>query len=95
MVINTLSGIIIIGAILVIALRVLTRSGMPVKENVFFNTLLADKRNTAGFIPTRKETATVFGVTFFFKIRTNYLTYILLVIHYINCLRHLHLSFHL
>lgn len=68
MVINTLSGIIIIGAILVIALRVLTRSGMPVKENVFFNTLLADKRNTAGFIPTRKETATVFGVSFFFRI---------------------------
>ena len=66
--VNILSGIIIIGAILVIALRVLTRSGMPVKENAFLNTLLCNKQNTTGFIATHKETASVFGISLLFRI---------------------------
>ncbi len=66
--VNIFSGIVIIGAILVIALRVLTRSGMPVKKHAFFNTLLCSKQNTTGFIATHKETATVFGVSLLFRI---------------------------
>lgn len=66
--VNIISGIIIIGAILVIALRVLARSGLPVKDNKFFSTLLKDHARHSGFVATPKETAAVFGISFLFRI---------------------------
>lgn len=66
--VNIISGIIIIGAILVIALRVLTRSGLPVKDNKFSGVLLQDCSKHSGFIATPKETAAVFGISLLFRV---------------------------
>lgn len=65
--VNVISGIIIIGAILVIALRVLSKSGLPFKGNLVFNVLLKNETSNM-FNPTPKETLAVFGIAFLFRV---------------------------
>ena len=66
--VNIISGIVIIGAVLVIALRVLTRSGLPVKDNKFSGGLLKDCSKHSGFIAAPKEIAAAFGLSLLFRV---------------------------
>lgn len=66
--VKIISGIIIIGAILVIALRVLAFSGLPVKKNSALDPLLAKKNQQQNFTATNRETLAVFGISLLFRI---------------------------
>ena len=66
--VNIISGIVIIGAILVIALRVLAFSGLPVKKNHILDALLVKKNQQQSFTATSRETLVVFGIALLFRI---------------------------
>lgn len=66
--VNIISGIVIIGAILVIALRVLAFSGLPVKKNRVLDALLVKKNQQQSFTATSRETLVVFGIALLFRI---------------------------
>ena len=66
--VNIISGIVIIGAILVIALRVLAFSGLPVKKNRVLDALLVKKNQQQSFTATSRETLAVFGIALLFRI---------------------------
>ncbi len=66
--VNIISGIVIIGTILVIALRVLAFSGLPIKKNPVFNALLSKKLQQQSFTATSRETLAVFSIALLFRI---------------------------
>lgn len=66
--VNVISGIVIIGAILIIALRVLARSGMPVGKNAVMSAVTRDMAAHQGFSVTPKETLVVFGLALLFRL---------------------------
>ncbi len=68
MLINMIIGLVIFGSIAVVALRVLSRSGVTFPQIPVFNTLFKNTNINNGFLVSQKETATVFGVSLLFRL---------------------------
>lgn len=68
MIISVLSSVIIWGAVLIIALRVLSKSGISVPENKLTSALLADKSLGGQHEASLKETGAVFAMALAFRI---------------------------
>lgn len=63
MLINIISGIIILGVVGIIAVRVFAQSGLPIRENVF----IKKTSQNHGFSSNVNETASIFGVSLLFR----------------------------
>ncbi len=68
MIVSVISSIIVWGAVLVAALRVLSASGISVPQNRLTSALLCDKRLPGSHETTYKETLSVFLLAFAFRI---------------------------
>ena len=63
MFINIISGIVMLGAVGIILLRTLTKSGLPIEQNI----LTTSTYQNNGFSSTTRETASVFGLSLLFR----------------------------
>lgn len=68
MVVSVLSSLIIWGAVLVIAVRVLSKSGLKLKSNKFTDVILADKGLHSSHESTPKEIWAVFALAIAFRL---------------------------
>lgn len=68
MIISILSSIVIWGAVLIIALRIVTSSAAISPENKIVSYLTADKSTKSGHAVTAREVAAVFALAFTFRI---------------------------
>lgn len=68
MIISVLSSVIIWGAILLIALRILAHSGVCFPQNRFFSFALADRSLQNTHTASSRETAAVFGLSLSFRV---------------------------
>ena len=65
--VSFVSSVCIWGAVLVIAIRVLSNSGLALGDNKVCNVLFADKSIGGGFNASKKELLAVFGLAFLFR----------------------------